>query len=386
MDTCSLWWCGEAGYLLLTAQESCEWFCPSCVPSKLPAASLSLLDINNSSMLLQSKIEEVSSTLSNTELSGVSNTSLQHSGSHSEDCAKKRSAKNRKYYETHKARILANRKQKYKENAEVEKAASRLRYDANPEPQKTAACAWSKAKYSANPEPQKTAACAWSKAKYSANPKPQKTAARAWSKAKYSANPKPQKTAARAWSKAKYSANPEPQKTAARVSSKTRYAKNPKLKIGHSKKYAKNKQIISAKKRDKYSLCEPKLAKIEMYLQEIEANLLENSKARLALIKALKKQHETQAEQARRVLGKTACRLAAKRLLNKALQVRKEHAGCLLKMARSIQNLQIKGKNDFGESSHTGSTEPYFYDSAYQLVKRPHAIPIEENGKCIIAK
>ena len=123
-----------------------------------------------------------------------------------------------------------------------------------------------------------------------------------------------------------------------------------------------------------------------MYLQEIEANLLENSKARLALIKALKKQYQTLAEQAHGVLGKTACRLATKRLLNKALQVRKEHAGCLLKMARSIQSLQIKGKNDFGESGHTASTEPYFYDSAYQLVKRPHAIPIDENGKCIIAK
>ena len=58
----------------------------------------------------------------------------------------------------------------------------------------------------------------------------------------------------------------------------------------------------------------------------------------------------------------------------------------LLKMARSIQSLQIKGKNDFGESGHTASTEPYFYDSAYQLVKRPHAIQIDENGKCIIAK
>ena len=123
-----------------------------------------------------------------------------------------------------------------------------------------------------------------------------------------------------------------------------------------------------------------------MYLQEIEANLLENSKARLALIKSLKKQHKTQAEQARGVLGKIACRLAAKRLLNKALQVRKEHAGCLLKMARSIQSLQIKGQKDFGESSHTASTEPYFYDSAYQLVKRPYAIPIDENGKCITAK
>ena len=113
-DGCSKWTharCGgmeEAEYLLLTAQESCEWFCPSCVQSKLPTASLSLLGINNSSMLLQSKIDEVSSTLNDTELPGVSNTSLQHSGSHSEDGAKKRSAKDRKYYERHKARILAN--------------------------------------------------------------------------------------------------------------------------------------------------------------------------------------------------------------------------------------------------------------------------------------
>jgi len=58
-------------------------------------------------------------------------------------------------------------------------------------------------------------------------------------------------------------------------------------------------------------------------------------------------------------LGKTACRLAAKRLLNKALQVRKEHAGSLLKMASSIQSLHIKGKQDFGESSHPASSEPF---------------------------
>ena len=83
----------------------------------------------------------------------MSKTSLQHSGSHSEDSAKKRSAKDRKYYERHKARILANRKQKYKENAEVEKAVSRLQYNADPEQQKTTACAWSKVKYRANPKP-----------------------------------------------------------------------------------------------------------------------------------------------------------------------------------------------------------------------------------------
>ena len=248
-DSCSQWTharCGgveEAEYVLLTAHQSSEWLCPSCVQSKLSISSLSLLDNTTSLMLLQPKIDD-----SDTEVPGVNKTNLQNSESHSEDRAKKLSAKNRKYYERRKARILANRKQKYSENAEVEKAASHSRYKAAPETQKAAA--------------------------------------------------------------------------------RARYTKNPKIKIGHSKAYyAKNKNSICAKARNKYLLCEPKLDKIETYLQEIQANLLENSKARLALIKVLKEQHKTLAEQTRGVLRKTACRLAAKRLLNKALQVRKEHAG-----------------------------------------------------------
>ena len=106
-DGCSQWThtcCGgveEAEYLLLTTHQSSEWLCPSCAQSKLSIANLSLLDINTLPMLLQSKIDEVSSTPSNTEFPGVSKTSFQHSESHSEDRAKKRSAKNRKYYERH---------------------------------------------------------------------------------------------------------------------------------------------------------------------------------------------------------------------------------------------------------------------------------------------
>ena len=388
-DGCSQWTharCGgveEAEYLLLTAQESCEWFCPRCTQS---TASLSISGITNSLTSLQPIIDEANTIQTDAKHPDVSETSLHHSESHSEDRAKKRSTKNRNYYERHKTRILLKRKQRYQENAEVVKtvsrAASKVNYARNPQPKKDAA----RAVYARNPQPKKDAA----RAVYARNPQPKKDAARAV----YARNPQPKKDAARAV----YTRNPQPKKDAARAvyarnsqpkkgAARAVYARNPKIKIGHSRAhYVKNKQIICAKKRDKYSLYEPKLPKIEMYLQEIQTNLLENSKARLALIKALKKQHETEADQARGVLGKTACRLAAKRLLNKALQVRKEHAGCLLKMARSIQSLQIKGKNDFGESSHTASTEPYFYDSAYQLVKRPHAIPIDENGKCIIAK
>ena len=32
------------------------------------------------------------------------------------------------------------------------------------------------------------------------------------------------------------------------------------------------------------------------------------------------------------------------------------------------------------------STEPFFYDSTYKLVKKEYALPIDTNGRCITAK
>ena len=88
----------------------------------------------------------------------------------------------------------------------------------------------------------------------------------------------------------------------------------------------------------------------------------------------------------KRVTGKAFCSVAAKRLLNKALQVRKEHAGSLLKTVRTVQSMQINGAEDFGKGCHTASTEPYFYDSAYKRVKRLcFVLPIDECGKCVLA-
>ena len=82
---------------------------------------------------------------------------------------------------------------------------------------------------------------------------------------------------------------------------------------------------------------------------------------------------------------KTMCVKAAKRLCNKALQLHKEHAGALLKTTRAVQNLKIKGRDDFGEGCHTTVSEPYYYDSASHPVKRPSAIPIRKNGMCVVA-
>ena len=83
------------------------------------------------------------------------------------------------------------------------------------------------------------------------------------------------------------------------------------------------------------------------------------------------------------VLGRIVCRLAARRLLNKALQLRKMYTGCLLK---DIRSTKITNRDDFGKGCHSASTEPYFYDSSYQYVKRFSPTPINEAGECVVAK
>ena len=81
--------------------------------------------MNTSSMLLQPQIDVVTTTLTDTKHPGVSKTGFQHA--HNENRAKNRSAKDKNYYERHKVRILANRKQQYQENVDVKRAASCLR-------------------------------------------------------------------------------------------------------------------------------------------------------------------------------------------------------------------------------------------------------------------
>ena len=57
-------------------------------------------------------------------------------------------------------------------------------------------------------------------------------------------------------------------------------------------------------------------------------------------------------------MSRTACRFAANRLVNKALHVREEHAGNLLKATREIKCLSIKGEKDFGDTIHSDKMPP----------------------------
>ena len=117
----------------------------------------------------------------------------------------------------------------------------------------------------------------------------------------------------------------------------------------------------------------------DTFVKEIENQMLCNKKIKAQLIKAFKKLNKPDGK---RVTGKVVCKIAAKRLLNKSLQMRKEHAGSLLKTTRTIQGMTITESKDFGEGCHMATTEPYFYVSAYQHVKREYALPIDE---CVLA-
>ena len=96
-------------------------------------------------------------------------------------------------------------------------------------------------------------------------------------------------------------------------------------------------------------------------MKNIQECMLNDAKTKHQLIKTFK---ELNVGIMKRVTGKAVSRIAAETLLNVALQLRKEHAGSLLKTSRTIQSTQICDRNDFREGCHMASTEPYFYDSA----------------------
>ena len=85
-------------------------------------------------------------------------------------------------------------------------------------------------------------------------------------------------------------------------------------------------------------------------------------------------------------LLRAVCKVAARRLVNKALQKRKDLARCLIKAIRVINGFTLKGEEDFGDCGHCASSEPYFYDTAYHLVKRDLSFPVDQSGKCVVAE
>ena len=79
-------------------------------------------------------------------------------------------------------------------------------------------------------------------------------------------------------------------------------------------------------------------------------------------------------KRAKYALGeKVMCRVAAKKLLNKALQICREHAGSLLQAARLVQSMELTDKSDFSDGFHIFNTCPpskHFYYHCLQYTEK----------------
>ena len=97
-----------------------------------------------------------------------------------------------------------------------------------------------------------------------------------------------------------------------------------------------------------YVLAEPKPDVKQQYVKQIQYSLLHDSQTLVQLIKDYKKQHPDLVKRMSRAMSQAVCKIAAKKVINKALQLRKENVGSLLK----------------------------------NIIDFP--IPVDENGKCML--
>ena len=141
------------------------------------------------------------------------------------------------------------------------------------------------------------------------------------------------------------------------------------------------------KRMARYRLAQPTPLAVEGYVKSVKANLLANGEVKSKLKEVLKSRCGGLASPhlTRKDLEMTVGRLAAQRLLTKALQVRKRNAGLLLDSLKRINSIRLHDPKDFGKGCHSRHSEPYFYEAACQPVVRDSPIPINERGECVVA-
>ena len=80
-------------------------------------------------------------------------------------------------------------------------------------------------------------------------------------------------------------------------------------------------------------------------------------------------------------------KISADALLAKALSVQRANAGSLLKTICEVNAIKLE-ENDIlvGNRHHTAGSEPYFFGNSYNYTKQLGAIPVDLNGRCVVAE
>ena len=149
------------------------------------------------------------------------------------------------------------------------------------------------------------------------------------------------------------------------------------------KYYARNRTSICASKRRRYNLAEPKPCIQQQYVLAAKKALLHNKKVMKEVINYFKSQQEGAFEKMNKCSRTAAiAQVAAHRLIAKALQIRKQYVGLLLKTVKQVCGLHIKGQCDFGEGLHSVRSEPYYYEFIYYFEHKRSVFVVDSCGKC----
>ena len=150
--------------------------------------------------------------------------------------------------------------------------------------------------------------------------------------------------------------------------------------------YRRKQHIVRAQRRNRYALAEVNDLCRDAILKNVQVNMLSHSEELKNIVNSISElQNNLCQKLSSKLLLKTVCKIVASKLLAKVFQARRTEASSLLAVCRHITTFVFNSKKDFGERIHHASTEPYFYDAAYSVVKRK-CIPITRHGVCFVAE
>ena len=137
-----------------------------------------------------------------------------------------------------------------------------------------------------------------------------------------------------------------------------------------------------------YSLFEPNSRTLAEYGVGLEKAILRDSELLSEVNNAFCNSHPLLAQKVvTRSARAAVSKISADALLAKALSVRRSQAGSLLNTIRKVNAKKLQESDILvGHRFHTAGAEPYFFDNSYTHTKQHGAIPVDLNGRCVVAE
>eukprot|EP00731_Ephydatia_muelleri_P019095 Em0011g1135a len=152
--------------------------------------------------------------------------------------------------------------------------------------------------------------------------------------------------------------------------------------------YRGNSATNKAARRSRYSLFEPNSRTLAEYGVRLEKAILRDSELLSEVNNAFCNSHPLLAQKVvTRSARAAVSKISADALLAKALSVRRSQAGSLLNTIRKVNAKKLQESDILvGHRFHTAGAEPYFFDNSYTHTKQHGAIPVDLNGRCVVAE